>query len=609
MLTQIFVSVLLASCAGSVLAALLFLVKPLTRKYFGAGWQYYIWLAVLVAMLLPVRFHLPAGLPAANYVRVHLSGAAVTQPGVVQPSPAEGEPQSAGGAEKNRPKAWNRTEVMGLFWLAGAGIFLLVRLAGYLSFLRRVHKNTKPADCPELAEFTQKKLAVRSGGEIASPLMFGVFRSVLVLPELAMTKEELNNVLRHELTHFKRRDLWYKWFAFLVKCVHWFNPMIYLVGRQINDECEISCDLSVVRGMDKEAQTSYMRTILKVLSAGRSGEIALTTGMANSKKQLKRRFTMIQNRKQVRGIAVVLSVALAVAALGATVLASGVAAGGIFNSSATGAVEVRKNDEILGFTNAPYVDNGTIYLPLRETLMKFMDFSDGQSEILWGADEKIELNLYDKGSEQYDENGGLSGFTVYYYRLQVGSAKVWDAEKLTHTLRAPLTLRAGVSYAPYDLLELIKSESGLLDGFSAVWYDENSGVMEKITENEENTLPMKPTNMGNASAVVNDFFKAFEVSDFRSMEDFCTPECVKNYFRFTDQPNSMLANVFDMSWARCTELRVPVSNGTGGDTRTIGVSVVCERPPHSSLLGGERRFWVLLEKQQDGTYLIDSFAN
>ena len=71
----------------------------------------------------------------------------------------------------------------------------------------------------------------------------------------------------------------------------------------------------------------------------------------------------------------------------------------------------------------------------------------------------------------------------------------------------------------------------------------------------------------------------------------------------------MLANVFDISWARCTELRVPVSNGTGGDTRTIGVSVVCERPPHSSLLGGERRFWVLLEKQQDGTYLIDSFVN
>ena len=607
MLTQIFVSVLPASCAGSVLAALLLLVKPLTRKYFGAGWQYYIWLAVLAVMILPVRLPMPAGLPAAGYVRVYLPDAAVTRPDKAQPTAAELE--SAGGADKTGPKAWSLAEATGLFWLAGAGLFFLVRLAGYLLFLRRVHKSTRSADCPELAGFSKKKLAVRSGREIASPMLLGIFRPVLVLPEPAMAKEDLNNVLRHEITHYKRRDLWYKWFAFLVKCVHWFNPMIYLVGRQINDECEISCDLAVVRGMDQEAQTSYMRTILKVLSAGRSGGIALTTGMANNKKQLKRRFTMIQNRKQVRGLAAVLSVALAVTALGATVLASGVTAGGIFNGSASGAVEVKRNDEILSFTNAPYVDNGIIFLPLRETLMKFIDFSDGQSVISWSEDEKIELSLYDKSSEQYDENGRLSGFSVYYYRLRIGSGEVWDAEKLTHTLSAPLTLRAGVAFAPYDLLELITSESGLLEGFSAAWYDDNTGMMEKITEREENTPLTNPTNMGNASAVVNDFFRAFEVSDFRSMEAFCTPECVKNYFRFTDQPDSMLANVFDMSWARCTELRVPVSGGDGGDTRTIGVSVVCERPPHSSLLGGERRFWVVLEKQLDGTYLIDRFVN
>lgn len=69
---------------------------------------------------------------------------------------------------------------------------------------------------------------------------------MLILPDRELSGEALNNILRHEMMHFKRKDILYKWFVALVKCVHWFNPVAYYIAKQINIECEISCDLAVV---------------------------------------------------------------------------------------------------------------------------------------------------------------------------------------------------------------------------------------------------------------------------------------------------------------------------------------------------------------------------
>ena len=88
--------------------------------------------------------------------------------------------------------------------------------------------------------------------------MMGIFRPVLVLPDRQITAEQLDNILRHEMTHFRRKDLLYKWFAVFVKCVHWFNPAVYYISRQIGIECEISCDLAVVSGMSQEEKRSYV---------------------------------------------------------------------------------------------------------------------------------------------------------------------------------------------------------------------------------------------------------------------------------------------------------------------------------------------------------------
>ena len=158
-------------------------------------------------------------------------------------------------------------------------------------------QNGEIITCPETGEYTDRKINVRVWENIASPFMTGVFRPTLVLPKTELSDEQLHNILSHEMTHFKRHDILYKWFAEFVKCVHWFNPIAWYVSKQIAAECEISCDMIVTKNMSNNEKISYINTILYLLPTGKSIRLPLTTQMASSKKILKRRFIMIKNKK------------------------------------------------------------------------------------------------------------------------------------------------------------------------------------------------------------------------------------------------------------------------------------------------------------------------
>jgi hypothetical protein len=66
-----------------------------------------------------------------------------------------------------------------------------------------------------------------------TPMLLGAFRPVIVLPEREYSADELENILRHELAHLRRRDIIYKWFAAAVTALHWFNPLMIPLRREL----------------------------------------------------------------------------------------------------------------------------------------------------------------------------------------------------------------------------------------------------------------------------------------------------------------------------------------------------------------------------------------
>ncbi len=333
MLDNIFKAVLITSVIGTVATIGLTLIKPITKKYFSAGWHYYIWLVVLATMIIPFRFVIPE----KSFVPNIQENAGIWQEANFEDSPVLefviNNKELSNLADNNFTinkidDTSNFPEVgMNIFsivWISGVIAFFLSKLLGYILFVSRIRRESVEIPCPELKKYTNKKILTRQSYKVSSPLMLGIIRPTLILPKITMTAEQLDGVLSHEMMHFKRKDLLYKWFLNVVKCIHWFNPVVYYIARQVNIECEISCDLAVVKDMTREQENGYINTILALASAKNSRIATMTTAMAGDKKTLQRRFFMIKNRGSKSKRAIIISVLIAIVVLIGTAFASGI---------------------------------------------------------------------------------------------------------------------------------------------------------------------------------------------------------------------------------------------------------------------------------------------
>lgn len=411
MIGELFKALLITSLAGSALAVVISLLRPITKKLFGYSWHYYIWLCVLFVMLMPVRFNVNT-MPAPNIATqtVQTQQTVVgerpeTTENVVQTAPAQ-KPQLLQKATVIWDRIiYNRMNILAYVWLIGAIALMLLNVLRYVRLNIKIRKNSEVISCPETRAYTDRKINVRVWENVASPFITGIFRPMLILPKTELSGEQLDNILRHEMTHFKRHDILYKWFAELVKCIHWFNPMVWYVSKQIASECEISCDMAVTKNMTNSEEMSYISTILSLLPTGKSIGLPLTTQMASSKNFLKRRFVMIKNKKTTSRFMSVLSAVIAVVMLSTTVFASGVLSD-LTTDDYT--VEILNNGEKIELTNKPFIENGEVYVPLREVIDKSFSKDDGVTDIKWN-DGTIDVTI-----AYYQGESGM-------YRLKIGS--------------------------------------------------------------------------------------------------------------------------------------------------------------------------------------------
>ena len=71
-------------------------------------------------------------------------------------------------------------------------------------------------------------------------------------------------MLHHELVHYKRHDIWYKWLFQAALCVHWFNPLVYIFNRKFHIDCELACDETVLKLLSEEGRRAYGNVLLDV---------------------------------------------------------------------------------------------------------------------------------------------------------------------------------------------------------------------------------------------------------------------------------------------------------------------------------------------------------
>lgn len=604
MIGELFKAILITSLAGSALAAVISLLRPITKKLFGYSWHYYIWLCVLFVMLMPVRFNVnttPAPNIATQTVQTQQTVAGEqpeTTENIVQTAPIQ-KPQLLQKATVIWDRIiYNRMNILAYVWLIGAIALMLLNVVRYVRLNIKIRKNGEVISCPETREYTDRRINVRIWENVASPFITGIFRPTLILPKTELSEEQLHNILRHEMTHFKRHDILYKWFAELVKCVHWFNPASWYVSKQIAAECEISCDMAVTKNMTDSEEMSYISTIISLLPTGKSKQLPLTTQMASSKKFLKRRFIMIKNKKTTSRFMSVISAVIAVIMLSTTVFASGVLSD-LTTDDYT--IEITNNGEKIELKNKPFIENGEVYVPLRELFEKMGIMSNPENYINWDNG-KITVSIN-------EPSRSVNGYSEYTYQIEIG-------QEIRKILSNPEPINFDVLIVPPVLKDSITyvqlgSVSGVLNEIYGTHlykleyniFDKNrNDITFSVTDALETEKDLR--EMSDPIRTVELFFKAFYNQDFEKMKRYCTQSCVDNFFGDD--------YVFGMKKAMPLSIATVDNLAEKGftDGEWIAQPKVKMIPAENSVFDPnqtETSFYLIL-KQQNGRYLIDEFA-
>ena len=125
--------------------------------------------------------------------------------------------------------------------------------------------------------------------DAATPMTFGYFHRKLVFPPEIYSQKELTFILKHELTHIKNFDSWYKTFVLIVCDFYWFNPIFLLMKQMAYKDVEYVCDETVTRNMDPEEIKTYGTAILKTVNPKSSKTIPSMVQFAVNKTELKKR--------------------------------------------------------------------------------------------------------------------------------------------------------------------------------------------------------------------------------------------------------------------------------------------------------------------------------
>lgn len=271
----LFKTVLLLSLFGFGITAILLCLKPVTAKKFPAKWQYYVWVAVLFSMMIPVYKLIP-------------QSEAQKIPFIAQNQIARQEDQNAD--EKNSETVMiedtpieyrevtltskfqiNLLDLIAYIWFFGICLFLIVVITSYVIYTARSRQGALELTENSILDEVRKELKIkrhikiRMSPDCRSPLLVGVLFPVVYIPCIEISDTNMRMMLLHELTHYKRNDLLIKWLSLFVNAVHWFNPLAYLICANISEACEVSCDMEVTKNMSEEEQKQYMKTILDLV--------------------------------------------------------------------------------------------------------------------------------------------------------------------------------------------------------------------------------------------------------------------------------------------------------------------------------------------------------
>lgn len=333
------------SLSGTILAVVLFALKPLVKHRLSKMIQYYIWLVVLIRLLLPISFE-------ASVMNELFYGNQVSEITTIDlKAPLASGADRGGSLSGILPSMGMKANVdHGVYqgdsdhshyfrdlvnqyiiaiWLLGVIIALSINLVGYAHFTSSLKHGNIPA-----TKSDEELLAKLLGGQgrirlfrnrfISTPMLIGLVRPRIIIPDIQYCEKQLTNILQHEIVHFRRLDVGVKWLMMIAASIHWFNPFIFLIKKEVNCACELACDEAVIRNLSPVEKQAYGDMLISVASVPRYPAGVLQATMYEEKQTLKERLVAIMKyNKKSKWVTVLSGVLLLCVVVGAIYVGAG----------------------------------------------------------------------------------------------------------------------------------------------------------------------------------------------------------------------------------------------------------------------------------------------
>ncbi|MGL4738046.1 MAG: M56 family metallopeptidase [Cellulosilyticaceae bacterium] len=314
---------------GSVVALVVLGVNKGLDRWLKASWKCMLWLVVLIRFLVPMMPE--SSFSLFNYVTKESTMPEIQQTrmpeieSVVNNGPvatleikenitdsrvgisdSAGTDQSEAQEEHKGPNNYRQYCVLAFKSISvGIALYFIILNIRVKRRMKRLQPITDAAILEQL-NHCKEELGIRGKFKVAcgaTPALVGVFKPTIVLPKQC-TGQALEAIMRHELTHYKYKDHWIGLLQVVVLIGHWFNPIVWVVMRQLNQDIEYACDERVLNL--QEDGRIYMETLVK-LAAPQKADHALVLGMKGNKEQLRLRIQrMMRPIKYKKGVSVLI---------------------------------------------------------------------------------------------------------------------------------------------------------------------------------------------------------------------------------------------------------------------------------------------------------------
>ncbi len=191
-------------------------------------------------------------------------------------------------------------------WFGGSIFLLVVQIGIYNRQIRSIARSLHRPDGKEMHIYRVvcRTLGIRKAPKLfcspmaGSPMMYGFFRPMVVLPDVVLERGALCGILTHELIHYKRRDVWWKLVTLVARAMHWFNPLVQYAAFHMISEMEMACDELVLAGLNATKRKEYGEVMLDMMKRCHVRQETLTTGFNPGKKAVLARFKNIMDTEK-----------------------------------------------------------------------------------------------------------------------------------------------------------------------------------------------------------------------------------------------------------------------------------------------------------------------